>query len=360
MASEPADPPKQDEKSAPATKVLESALEGINKFGSMTSSPQVTESKSDSTNQPPALIWVRMSRHYLADFVEREVNREKPAEDVILGITFVGTSHTTGRTKLELRPNDTRAEADILFEGKIHSDTRGRKGPATLHYASNSTFRARKPIVIDDRGFRALPAVADAPTRLTPTSIQTNLPGLRGQIAHRIASRRAAESQVAADSEATQHRARDIREGLDQRINAKLDEFQARVQIEIAQLKIQDSAGKLVIKSRSTPDSVELALINRATSAGDFQMPKFETSGNPDLAVRVHRSISGNILANPELQARFAPFAASMLQSQLTNSEPNQEPAGVALEGDWVAFNISDAAHLQVPQVASGPQPQLR
>jgi hypothetical protein len=354
-ASEPAEAGEQNQGLMPSLEIpsLKKAVEGLSKLGEVTGSqPDVTPDSSQS-DKPPAYIWLRMSRHYLADFVEHQVEREKPADDVILGIRFLGTSHTTGQTKLELRPNDAHAVADIVFDGRIHSDTTGRKGPATLHYGSNSTFHARKSIVIDDDGFRALPAVADAPTRLTPTGIQTNLPGLRGRIAQRIASRRAAQSQTAADWEATQHRARDVREGLDKRIDAKLAEYQLLLRTEVARLKFKDGDEKLMIKSRSTPEGVELALVDRAQDDSKFQMPKFDVTGNPDLAVRVHRSIIGNLLANPELQARFAPIAASMLQSGAASNDPNHGSTGMALENDWVSFNVDGVAPVQAPQVAA-------
>jgi hypothetical protein len=292
-----------------------------------------------------------MSKRYLADFVEREVNREKPAHDVILGITFTGTSQTTGNTKLRLRPNESHAAADIVFEGKIQSQTVGHKGPATLHYRSDSTFTARKPIVFDQDGLHSSPAEADAPTRLTPTAISTNLPGLRGGIAQRIAWSRAAQSQAAADRIASEHRSRDIREGLDQRLEEKLSEYQAVIKSEIANLKLEDDA-KLAINSRSTPDYIELALASRDNNE-KFKMPTFDVTGNPDLAVRVHRSVVGSLLANSQLQSRLAPLATSFLQLGEAQDQRDSRATNMAVDGDWIVVNVNGEKSAEPPRVAA-------
>src|SRR5207249_8662678 len=103
-------------------------------------------------------------------------------------------SRTTGKTRFVLHPNDGQALGEVEFVGEVHGQTVGRNGPATLQYRSDSTFRAHKRLTIGESGLSASPATADAPTRLTATDIQTNLPRLRGRIAQRIAWRRVAAS----------------------------------------------------------------------------------------------------------------------------------------------------------------------
>ena len=136
--------------------ILEKAADGLSGLGALPRGLEklpAEDTKGTKSDSDP-YVWVRLSKDYLADYVEREVDRETPARDRILGITFVGTSRTKGETKLVLQSSEDRALGEVVFEGKIQSRTTGHKGPATLYYLSNSTFRARKELVISDSGLR--------------------------------------------------------------------------------------------------------------------------------------------------------------------------------------------------------------
>src|SRR6188768_3890048 len=97
------------------------------------------QSVSDSSN---TIVWVRLSKDFLADHVERDVDRTKPVQDYILGTTISGQSRTTGKTKLILQPNEDRAAGRVEFSGETHGRVIGHNGPATLHFNTDSTFRA--------------------------------------------------------------------------------------------------------------------------------------------------------------------------------------------------------------------------
>jgi hypothetical protein len=331
------------------TPILDKVIDGLSQLGGMTRGLQ--ESAAARTQETKAdtapYVWARLSKEYLADFVEREVDREKPARDRILGITFIGTSRTTGQTKLVLHSNENQAFGEVVFEGSVRSRTTGQKGPATLYYLSNSTFRARKELLISNSGLKAAPAKAEAPTRLTPLEIRTNLPRLRGRIATRIAWRRVARSRTQADAIASTNRARDIREGLDNRLNQSVAEIQGRVQAEIAHLQLGNEKDSVAIRSRSTPEFIEVALVPGAANTDVFRMPTFEVAGDPDLAVRIHRTVIARVMMNPQLRARFAPIVAGVLQSRLASTEQNIGGNGVqpfSLGSEWFAIDVSKSA----------------
>jgi hypothetical protein len=342
----------EDRQPAPSlgAPVLEQALDGVSKLGLLSGRPEKLEAGGNPAvdKVPMVYVWARISKDYLATFVERQVNREKPASDRILGITFVGTSRTNGQTKLVLEPSQRGALAKVVFQGKIESQTTGHEGPATLYYVSNSTFRASKSIVVDDRGLRVLPAQAEAPTRLTPVEIRTSLPRLRGRIAQRIAWRRVAKSRAEADAIASQHRAADIREGLDRRLDDEVATLQAKVQTQLADLHFGTNEAPVAVWSRSTPQFIEIALLPAGIHMDRFRAPEFQVPDNAQLAVRVHPTVLARVIADSSLRARYEKLTAGILSLPMTDA--NKKDVGndlrpqLAMDAGWFGFNLQKSA----------------
>src|SRR6476646_3354584 len=61
----------------------------------------------------PTLVWVHLSKQFLSNYVERNVERTKPVRDLILGTTINGESYTTGKTRLVLHPTERGALATL-------------------------------------------------------------------------------------------------------------------------------------------------------------------------------------------------------------------------------------------------------
>src|SRR5215212_2394606 len=168
------------------TPLLEKAIDGLSTLGDVLTrkGQSIGLAKEHNRSKVPAtLVWARVSRQFLAKQIERNVDRKKPVRDVILGTPIAGESHTTGKTRFVLYPNDRQALGEVEFVGKVHAVTVGHNGPATLDYLSDSTFRARKQLTVGESGLSTSPAVTKAPTHLTATAIRTNLPWLRDRIA---------------------------------------------------------------------------------------------------------------------------------------------------------------------------------
>ena len=267
----------------------------------------LTGLRAEATSAPTAVVWVRMSKEYLEDYLTRNVDRKKPVRDYILGTTLVGESRTTGKTRLVLHPDDQRALGEVEFVGEVHARTTGRNGPARLQYLSDSTFHARKKLVIGESGLVASPATARAPSRLTLTGIQTTLPGLRGRIAQRIATRREANSRSQANAIVSDHTADDIREDLDNKLNEAVAAIHTKVQAQIAALKLNESDHPVVMRSKSTPDYIEVALYHGGGKADELHLPTFVMDNNPDFTVRVHRTVLARAVTDGDLRETLAP-----------------------------------------------------
>jgi hypothetical protein len=314
-----------------------------------------------SSTQPvptgATVAWARISRECLAKHIERSVDRKKPVRDYILGTTISGESRTTGKTRLVLHASEGKALGEIEFVGEVHAKTIGRNGPATLHYLSDTEFRGRKRLTLNDGRLTASSAVVDAPTRLTATRIRTDLPGLRGQVVERIAWRRVAASRSQADAIASDHTADDIRHDMDRKINESVAAIQSQLS-QIAKLQL-DGSTPLVMRSRSTPDYIELAVCRTGADGCDTAFDSVAVDGNPDIAIRLHQSVVAAAFRNVELRAKIAPYVGNAFSIRavslpfLAKSEPTETKAGNwSMSGEWLVFDLSGSAVPPVQRVA--------
>jgi len=356
----------QSRESVAQQPLMTKAIDGLSTLkDAVTNGGQPGVVNEDSRNEVPTLVWVRMSRGYLANHMERNVDRKKPVRDYILGTTITGESRTTGKTQFVLYPNDRQALGEVRFVGEVRAETVGRNGPAILDYKSNSKFQARKQVTIGESGLSASAAVADAPTRLTATNIRTNLPGLRNRIVQRIAWRRVANSQSQADAIVSDHTADDIRRDLDRKLNESIASIQNKVQLQIAKLQRDGDKGNLMMRSRSTPDYIEVALCRRSANGDEVQIPSFPIDGNPEIAVRVHRTTLIQAMSDPQIREMIAPLMANTLKKQLlaTVEAPNSQTGNLQLtnwsSGDeWTSLEFTvSREQAPVPRVALGDKP---
>jgi len=339
--------------------LIEKAIDGLSTLGDAltTKGQSIGATKDDNRRDvPTTLVWARMSREFLANHIERDVDRKKPVRDVILGTPIAGESHTTGKTRFVLYPNDRQALGEVEFVGKVHAVTVGHNGPATLDYLSDSTFRARKQLGVGESGLSASSATAIAPTHLTATHIGISLPGLRGRIGQRIAWRRVAKSQSAADAEVSDHTARDIRHDLDAKLNESIASIDEKVQSQLAILQQGDE--NLVMRSRSTPDYVEVALCRDSASGEDFAMPSFTIEGNPEIAVRVHRTMLVQAMSNPQIRGMIAPFLGKAFDTSVVatpetpaSQKTNLQVSKFSTGGEWTSLELKTSGD-QEPRVA--------
>jgi hypothetical protein len=137
---------------------------------------------------------VRISEDMLDDLSRRDLDQRMSVEEEMLGVPLTGHSRLTGDAHVELAENPDRGVFDILLTGTIVSHTRGDAGRAQIHTRTVTKFAARKRILLDETGLRALPARCNARSHATLLGTSSSLPGLRGRLARRISRSRAQES----------------------------------------------------------------------------------------------------------------------------------------------------------------------
>jgi hypothetical protein len=333
---------------APKKDVITKALEGLTSISKEAAKVSaLVAPPAEKREDQPTLIWAHLSKQYLADYVERSVDRMKPVRDLILGTTINGESHTTGKTRLVLYPNERGAVGDVEFVGEVHANTIGHHGRATLQQQSHSAFRARKRLMMGQSRLIGLPASAEAPTAIQTTGLHVNLPGLRGRIGNRIAWGRVRGSQSQADAIASDHTADDIRRDLDKKIDESLASMHAKLRTQIAKLKSDGRNGSMLVRSRSAEDFIEVALCRRDERVADLPMPKFPVEGNPDIAVRVHQSVLARVASDAQLREKFAPYLTGALVGRefATNESPDNgrrlRVTNCAMAGEWLVLDLN-------------------
>jgi hypothetical protein len=89
---------------------------------------------------PATMVYARISRNFLEDFVQRNISQCEPVNDCILGTRVVGVAKVTGRTRLVLQTDANQAVADVELVGRAVSQTVGYNGPAIFHVATEPTM----------------------------------------------------------------------------------------------------------------------------------------------------------------------------------------------------------------------------
>jgi hypothetical protein len=299
--------------------------------------------------KPAALVYLRISRDFLEDYVERSVRRIKPVRDCILGARITGESETRGRTRLALQPASGRLLGTILFDGTVRSRTTGRKGPVILHNVANSMFHAQKRVVMDDGGVRVGPATASVSTDLDLLGVGTTLPRLRGRIARRIGARRAAQSHGRAEAITADHTADDVREDFDQRVTRSMAKVQAALGSKIPELETGGGPVPTDVRFRSSPQYVEVAILRENATPAERKLRPPMPTADSDVAVRVHRSLFTTALQDPQFMQNLSPFFDKLLQARAleerearTRAEAEAAAPKWNFDLEWLSLDFTD------------------
>jgi hypothetical protein len=307
---------------------------------------------SDSARRviPAALVYARISRDFLEDYVDRAVHTREPVHDCILGTRIEGQSQTDGQLHLLLHPMFGKLSGEIAFDGTVHAQTVGYNGPAIIHSILNTRFRARKPIGMGEAGLSLAPATASVTTNLQTTGVATTLPRLRGRIATRIASRRTAALHDEAEAISAQHTARTIREDFDKRVDRSVGKVRELFPSVAQGLKIAGNGAKTVMRFRSTTDYVEMAMLREGASAEEMKLRPPSIEGKPDFAIRVNRAILGTALGDSQTAEQLSPWLLRLLQARVASmaaaargpsTESSDDITQWSINRDWVAMDFT-------------------
>jgi hypothetical protein len=139
-------------------------------------------------------------------------------------------------------------------------------------------------------------------------------------------------------------------------MNESIASMQDKVQAQLA--KLQQADEHLVMRSRSTPDYAEVALCRGNTGGEDFAMPSFSVEGNPEIAVRVHRTMLVRAMSDPRIRGMVAPFLGKTFETWVaaTPDTPNVAKSNLQVSnfstgGEWTSLELTTSKE-QEPRVA--------
>lgn len=301
----------------------------------------------DGPPLPSDLVHVQVSRTAMSKMLSRPVTRQVAVNDTIVGTPVRGTAHTDGWTDLRLVPSQGRAVVDVVFHGRIQSQTIGFGGPVQVHSSGTTRFNAIKRLMLDEHGVEVLPAQVSAQTSTSINGVSTSLPRLRGRIARRIGSERAAQLKPAADAEAARKAEMRIARQFDEEVAGQLLDARDKLAQVLSSLPVDRDLLAGQMHFTTSRDHLHLAIHRGAGERSRVRPPTPAEFGSPDLAVHVHASLVDRVVRNVELQRTLEPLVNMLLADQaqwfvgVVPSQPKIE-LKQSRDGTWWSLIVRD------------------
>jgi hypothetical protein len=189
----------------------------------------------------------------------------------------------------------------LSLSGTVRATTRGYNGPVVLHNEAVTSFDAAKTVVLSANGVCALPAAGSAQTKSTTTRIETRLTGLRGRIVEQVARRRSEELRSQADAIAAGRASSRINTLFDERVDAGIARLERSLLDGIGPLATSNRQTPHAIRFRSADDHLEVIVHRPQISLVGTASAPPAIEGDPEIAVRAHRSFVRQVLGRGDL-----------------------------------------------------------
>jgi hypothetical protein len=251
-----------------------------------------TVARVRSAVQQPNL-YLHVDENLLGSAVNRVVDEVTPVNDVLLGARVRGSGHTTGLVLLDFVPSADRATVDITLDATNHSDTRGTKGPVTVHTLGTTTIGARKRITISDQAVSSHPAQVSASTDTQTAGIGVGTKFAQGLI-RKMASRKISQMKPQAEAVSAQRARERVRQQFESQLSDAIGQASRDYQAKFRR-PLQERGWYPEVFHISTDDQRLAVVARKALSdqVGAFTAPP---AADPDavLAARIHESIVNN------------------------------------------------------------------
>lgn len=293
-------------------------------------------------------LFARVSSELIAASLVRAVDEIQPVEDCILDVAVFGTGYTKGQATAQLVPNQQRAQVDIVFLGKVDSNTIGYAERGVQVYSTGLThINTRKPVFIDPERIWTAPTVGNAQTNSSINDIDAPR-----RIIERIAWKRATRQQPLANSIAAEHAA--------QRAAVRSDE-QGDPQIADANQRYQNRFRRRLFERNIYPQQLHFFSTTEALHAVGLEAGPADLGASTapppvaqplDLTVQAHESLVNNmaegifggaVLTEERFQANLTELLGEMperLRRDTNGGEPwtitfaRRQPISVAFPGN--------------------------
>ena len=270
--------------------------------------------------------------------------------DTILDASVRGRSTTFTKLAVQLVPDEHNLRMGLEASGVVASSTASSSGPATFHSTGQSSFLVRKLLVVDRRGMRVWPAVAEADSfanNLVSVETDYDMVPLFGSVVRNMARSRHDEARGAARYEVEQKVASRARTQLDSEVEPRLVKMIASAEERImGPLKYLDLEVEPVALSTTTDRLTMRLRLAEALQLG-AHTARPQAPSTSVLSVQVHESVINNAAEKLNLDGQtfklpelFKHLAGRLSKPELAS--PDDLPDDVQ-----VTFAPQDAVHVR-------------
>jgi hypothetical protein len=272
-----------------------------------------------------------------------------PVEDTIQGATVRGQSVTANEVSVRMIPDPNRVLMELDVNGEVAAVTRSTSGPATFYTDSESSYSARKPLVVDLRGIRMWPTEVSVDNNSKVRGVRTDFDRvpLFDRIARNVAISQYDEHRPAADAEVRGKIAAKAKERVDHEATEQVTAAAKRLHDEL--LGPMDSL--LLDPTMISAETTEKRFSMRIRLAGPDQLgghtPRPQAPSDSLASVQIHESLLNNMLQRLELDGQT--FDLAGLNRRLSERLQRFQPRAVEPDQEDVkiTFAASDAVHVR-------------
>jgi hypothetical protein len=237
-------------------------------------------------------VAVLVGTSLLQKAVDRELTREEPVRQTILGTRIVGTATMTGTVSAKLLPSADSAKIELGFKAKFNSNNTGYNGPVRLLTTGTGDIDLARTLNIDASGFHLSGNKTDVELNTTIDAICHKM-----ELVRKLAWKAARRQKPKADCIATQR--------LKQQVSQQFEEEASKLDLGSQSGFLADGGTALQRLSLTTPihewSSTGQMLAIDSLFRADHQLgsvdPRPTVDEQFDVAIQIHESAVENACA---------------------------------------------------------------
>ncbi len=228
---------------------------------------------------------------------------DEEVDDFVLGTRVVGESRTSTRLYVRLIPDESRWRMGLEAKGRVNSETLSDVGPVRVFNRGESSYLARKLLMVGRQGLRmeGTEADADAATQLIGIRSNVDTVPLIGQFVRGMARSQHDSQRYAAEREVEHKVEVRVRRRFDQEVRSQLAKAERNLDRNVIaplrELELNPVATDMM--------TTQKRLIMRCRLAGYEQLaantPRPRAPADSLLSVQIHQSAANNVIDQLEL-----------------------------------------------------------
>jgi hypothetical protein len=234
-------------------------------------------------------FYATVSTPFAAMGVNDRVNETQPVQDQILGTSLRGTARTQGDLRLQVVPHPERAEFEIQLDAVAQSNNVGVNRGVTIYSTGTTRIDARKRILFDEEGLRALDAQAACDTKSRITGI-----GHHSALVRKIAWKRAHRQKGQAEEVASRRAEKRVERQMDERAANMLAQPQQNFLEKFRHPLLRRGEFPQVFDVTTSPEGIILRLLQAQMHHLGAPSAPPAMDDDYDFSLRVHESFVGN------------------------------------------------------------------